>query len=189
MDNQKFGQFIQRLRKEKGWTQLELAEKLHVTDKAVSKWERGAGFPDIKMIEPLARALDVSILEIMCSEKNEKTVQLEKTEEAINNVLDVVSYQRKIERRNILLTVIIMSVAIMTVFIFDTSQGIGFVMVCMPCIFLICGIYLIVLSVYRAKRKRPYLKILALGLLSLLIPILTMLMLYLGALAGGPVPT
>ena len=46
MDNQKFGQFIQSLRKEKGWTQLELAEKLHVTDKAVSKWERGAGFPE-----------------------------------------------------------------------------------------------------------------------------------------------
>lgn len=41
MDNQKFGQFISSLRKEKGWTQLELAEKLNVTDKAVSKWERG----------------------------------------------------------------------------------------------------------------------------------------------------
>lgn len=189
MDNRKFGQFIQNLRKEKGWTQLELAEKLNVTDKAVSKWERGVGFPDIKMIEPLARALDVSILEIMCSEKNEKTVQSEKTEEAINNVLNVVSYQRKIERRNILLTVIIMSVAIMTVFIFDTSQGIGFVMVCMPCIFLICGIYLIVLSVYRAKRKMTYLKIVAVGLFALLIPILTILLLYLGVLSGGPVPT
>lgn len=41
MDNRKFGQFILSLRKEKGWTQLELAEKLNVTDKAVSKWERG----------------------------------------------------------------------------------------------------------------------------------------------------
>lgn len=41
MDNQKFGAFLSSLRKEKGWTQLELAEKLHVTDKAVSKWERG----------------------------------------------------------------------------------------------------------------------------------------------------
>ena len=41
MDNKKFGQFILQFRKEKGWTQLELAEKLNITDKAVSKWERG----------------------------------------------------------------------------------------------------------------------------------------------------
>ena len=56
MDSQKFGAFISELRKERGWTQLELAQKLNVTDKAVSKWERGAGFPDIKLIEPLADA-------------------------------------------------------------------------------------------------------------------------------------
>ena len=49
MDNKKFGQFILKLRKEKGWTQLELAEKLNITDKAVSKWERG--FPKQKDIK------------------------------------------------------------------------------------------------------------------------------------------
>ena len=69
MDSQKFGAFISELRKKRGWTQLELAQKLNVTDKAVSKWERGAGFPDIKLIEPLADALGVSVLEIMKSEK------------------------------------------------------------------------------------------------------------------------
>ena len=62
MDNQKLGIFITELRKEKGLTQAQLAQKLNVTDKAVSKWERGVGFPDIKLLEPLADVLDLSLL-------------------------------------------------------------------------------------------------------------------------------
>ncbi|MBU3806098.1 MAG: helix-turn-helix domain-containing protein [Candidatus Fournierella pullistercoris] len=54
-------------RKAKGLTQKQLADRLSVTDKAVSKWERGLGFPDIKLLEPLSQALDVSILELMRS--------------------------------------------------------------------------------------------------------------------------
>lgn len=54
MDNQKFGAFVARLRKEQNLTQKELADRLNVTDKAVSKWETGKGFPDVKLLEPLA---------------------------------------------------------------------------------------------------------------------------------------
>ena len=68
MDANKVGEHIAALRKEKGLTQLELAEKLHVTDKAVSRWERGVGLPDIQTIEPLAAALGVDVLEIMRGE-------------------------------------------------------------------------------------------------------------------------
>ena len=64
MDNQKLGIFITELRKEKGLTQAQLAQKLNVTDKAVSKWERGVGFPDIKLLEPLADVLDLSLIHI-----------------------------------------------------------------------------------------------------------------------------
>ena len=46
-------------------TQRELADRLHVTDKAVSKWETGKGFPDLKLLEPLAKALDVSLVELL----------------------------------------------------------------------------------------------------------------------------
>ena len=73
MDNQKLGIFITELRKEKGLTQAQLAQKLNVTDKAVSKWERGVGFPDIKLLEPLADVLDISLLELMKSERLPKT--------------------------------------------------------------------------------------------------------------------
>ena len=62
MEAKEFGRFIAGMRKEKKMTQAELAEKIHVTDKAVSRWERGLGFPDIQTIEPLAQALGISVL-------------------------------------------------------------------------------------------------------------------------------
>lgn len=65
MDAQTTGKFIAQQRKALGLTQAELAEKLHVTDKAVSKWERGVGLPDIHTIEPLAQALEVSTLALL----------------------------------------------------------------------------------------------------------------------------
>lgn len=150
MDNKKFGQFILQLRKEKGWTQLELDEKLNITDKAVSKWERGVGFPDIKMIEPLAEIFNVSVLEIMRSEKvSEQSIPTENASEAINNVIDVVSFQRKIERRNILITIITFSAIVMLLFLIDVMQWEGFIMICLPIIMLGTGLYLIGLSIYR----------------------------------------
>ena len=69
MDAKKFGAFIAEMRKENNMTQMDLARKLQVTDKAVSKWERGIGFPDINSIEPLADALGITVLEIMRSER------------------------------------------------------------------------------------------------------------------------
>ena len=51
-------------------TQRELAGLLHVTDKAVSKWETGKGFPDLKLLEPLAQALDVSLVELLQGTRN-----------------------------------------------------------------------------------------------------------------------
>ena len=57
MDNERFGAFIAQLRKEQGLTQRELADRLNVTDKAVSKWETAKGFPDVKLLEPLAQAI------------------------------------------------------------------------------------------------------------------------------------
>ena len=59
MDAEKFGSFVQQRRKELGMTQNDLAEKLYVTSKAVSRWERGIGFPDIKLLQPLADALEI----------------------------------------------------------------------------------------------------------------------------------
>lgn len=71
MDNIQFGAFIAQLRREQGLTQKELADKLNVTDKAVSKWETAKGFPDVKLLEPLAQALGVSLVELMQGKRQE----------------------------------------------------------------------------------------------------------------------
>jgi len=74
MNVNKIGKFILELRKEKGWTQQELANKIFVTDKAVSKWERGLSLPDIELLIPISKLFDVSVLELLKGEKiiNEK---------------------------------------------------------------------------------------------------------------------
>ena len=59
------GSMIKTLREQKKLTQAELAEKIFVTDKAVSKWETGRGYPDISLVEPLAKALDISVIELL----------------------------------------------------------------------------------------------------------------------------
>ncbi|MDE7224016.1 MAG: helix-turn-helix domain-containing protein [Acetatifactor sp.] len=102
MDSKKFGEFIATIRKEKGWTQAELANKLSVTDKAVSRWERGLGFPDINTVKPLADALEVSVLEIMQSEKEpEEDISINRATEVLDNMISLVVYQRDIERRKV----------------------------------------------------------------------------------------
>ena len=67
MTKEKFGSFILKNRKALGMTQEELAQKLFVTNKAVSKWEKGLSFPDIAMFEPLAEALGVSVAELIAA--------------------------------------------------------------------------------------------------------------------------
>ena len=68
MDRYVTGAVIRRLRESKKLTQEELAQKLHVSGKAVSKWETGQGFPDISLLEPLASALGLSVIELLSGE-------------------------------------------------------------------------------------------------------------------------
>lgn len=65
IDKKEFGRFLSELRKEKGWTQKELAEKLFVSDKTVSKWETGGSIPDVALLMPLAKLLEVTVPELL----------------------------------------------------------------------------------------------------------------------------
>ena len=68
MDRYVTGAVIKRLRESKKMTQEDLADRIHVSGKAVSKWETGAGFPDISLLEPLAEALGISVIELLSGE-------------------------------------------------------------------------------------------------------------------------
>ena len=88
MDKEKFGEFICYLRKEKGMTQKELGDKLHLTNKAISKWERGLSLPDICIIEEIAKNLDISVLELLNGEKNsESDISNEKANKIIEDTV------------------------------------------------------------------------------------------------------
>ncbi len=74
LDKAAFGAFLAQQRKLKGFTQKELAEQLFVSDKAVSKWERGLSMPDIALLIPLAQLLDVSVVELLEGKRLESGV-------------------------------------------------------------------------------------------------------------------
>lgn len=65
LNKQAFGSFLAQLRREKGYTQKDLAEKLYVSDKAVSKWERGLSVPDVALLVPIAELLGVTVTELL----------------------------------------------------------------------------------------------------------------------------
>lgn len=73
MDNEKTGGLIRDRRKELNLTQLELAQRLHITDRAVSKWERGLSAPDIALLEPLGEALGLTVTELLRGERIPET--------------------------------------------------------------------------------------------------------------------
>lgn len=109
MTKEKFGSFILKNRKALGMTQEELAQKLFVTNKAVSKWEKGLSFPDIAMFEPLAEALDVSVAELIAGEKEIKA------EATIKSLLGEIFKKEKTKKLMTLIICVLIVFLIITV--------------------------------------------------------------------------
>lgn len=91
MDKNATGRFIAELRKQKGFTQKELAEKLMVTDKAISRWETGKGLPDTSLLKPLGDVLGVSVTELLSGKKIE---EVDMKERADNIILEALNYSK-----------------------------------------------------------------------------------------------
>lgn len=95
MNLKKTGEFISSLRKEQGLTQNELAEKLGVTDKAVSRWETGRGFPDVAILPVLAKTLQVSVVELVNGERDAGGQSQQQTDSGVRKV----SYYGRLTRQ------------------------------------------------------------------------------------------
>lgn len=104
MNQEKIGKFIANSRKEKNMTQRELAEKLNVTDRAVSNWENGKNMPDLSMFKPICDCLDIAINDLLSGENIDEKSYRNKFEE---NVTNMVLYSRKKFYKKFLIIILI----------------------------------------------------------------------------------
>lgn len=119
MDNKLTGSFISYRRKELGLNQKQLAERLNITDKAVSKWETGRSAPDISMLIPLAETLDVSVVEILKGEKVEMGNFTNVSDETVVNTM-------KTGRRKIIVAVMLSVVVMLSLSSFCMASYFGY---------------------------------------------------------------
>lgn len=173
MDANKFGRFVAGRRKELKMTQKELATKIQVTDKAVSKWERGLGFPDINTIENLADALDVSIVELMKSERIMENVSA--NEAVVSDIIQVAKADSE-ERQKIISCTFVVTTILLT--ILDILSSIDWnvqdlsLTARVPFIAIIPGAIMVLYGIVCKIRGKKTYGICAIGISFLLIPII-----------------
>ncbi len=137
MDQIEIGKFIADERKRKGYTQKQLSEKLEISDKTISKWERGNGFPEVSLLLPLCNELEITVNELLSGERVSEEDYLKKAEE---NMVNLVREARESKKKIVLSAMVAGLTIIATVPLFILSgmfempvwtrvllMGIGFV--------------------------------------------------------------
>lgn len=104
MDSIKIGKFIAEKRKAKNLTQLQLAERLYVTDRAVSKWECGRSLPDSSIMLELCKALDISVNELLTGEELEMETYNKQAEE---NLIQMIKEKEESDKRLLNLEIVL----------------------------------------------------------------------------------
>lgn len=108
MDQIKIGKFIAKERKNKDYTQKQLADILGISDKTISKWERGNGFPEVSLLLPLCKELDISVNELLTGERVSEDEYQKKAEE---NMMDLVREAQE-SKKKIILSVMVAGLAV-----------------------------------------------------------------------------
>lgn len=110
MEQVKIGKFIQEMRKAQSLTQRELAEKLNISDKTVSKWETGNGLPEVGLMLPLCEVLGISVNELLSGERLDEKQYFKKAEE---NIMDLLKEKAEAKKK-IVLSLCIMLMAMIS---------------------------------------------------------------------------
>ena len=165
IDKKEFGGFIAELRKEQGMTQKELAAKLFVSDKAVSKWETGGSIPDVALLMPLAKFLQVTVPELLECRRYEAAEQIapEKADAMMNTVLQMTDEERtETERARkrmqslFIVAAVVCLVALLAIYqYFMQFRGLEPMMQCMPLMFPLFGFIFGIYACFGAKDKLP----------------------------------
>lgn len=131
MDTIKIGLFIRGLRKENSLTQREVAERLNVSEKTISKWETGNGLPEISLMLPLCKFFGISINELLSGERLDEKQYVEKAEENIACLVDRTTPRKKIIITTIsCISVILSSIALILISaLFVTQIWLKFVVI------------------------------------------------------------
>lgn len=153
MNTQQFGKFIAERRKAKGYTQKELADKLGVTDKAISRWENGHGYPDIASIEPLADLLEVTVLELMHGKQNEdNNIPSEDADQAISNAIEMTISNRNSERVKTIIIFIVSIVLLAGLAFFRSVPAYGVFALVIMLVYVFSGFGLLIKSMPTKKK-------------------------------------
>lgn len=153
MDTKKIGAFIAMNRKKKGYTQEQLAEKLGVTNKTISRWENGHYMPDLSLLEPLSKELDITLNELLAGKEIVKEEAMEYSEQNLIQAIDYTGNKIKNEHKKISLFIIglgiFTSLCAFTVFPSESSWG---------SIYSMIGLFLFVVGIFRELKFTSLLK-------------------------------
>ena len=121
MDQIMIGKFIANERKRKGYTQKQLSEKLEISDKTISKWERGNGFPEVSLLLPLCNELDITVNELLSGERVSEEDYRKKAEE---NMVNLVREAQESKKKIIMSAMVALLVIVAAVPLFVISGAI-----------------------------------------------------------------
>lgn len=143
MDQNKTGKFIAGERKRKALTQKQLAEALGISDKTISKWERGGGFPEVSLLLPLCRELDITVNELLAGERVAEEDYKKKAEENMMNLVKEAQESKK----KIILSALVAALAILAALPLVVVAGALEMETWLRCLLIGIGLVVVVLGI------------------------------------------